>query len=67
MAYDIKASNKTLHQRKFYALFIEPNDGGTGHSVFRLSTKQLLTTPKCEHVPMPEDVFQHIFDKKFRN
>ena len=46
MAYDIKASNKTLHPRTFYALYLGLNDSGTGHSVFKLSTKQLLTTPK---------------------
>ena len=46
MAYDTNASNKTLYPRAFYALYIGPNNSGTGHSVFKLSTKQLLTTPK---------------------
>ena len=67
MTYDVKASNKTLYPRAFYALYIGPNVGGTGHSVFKLSTKQLLTSPKYKPVPMPEDVFQHMFDKKYRN
>ena len=64
MAYDVKTSNKTTHPRAFYALYIGPNDNSTGHSVFKLSTRQLLTTSKCKPVPMPEEVLQHMFDKK---
>ena len=67
MAYDVRANNKTSRPRTFYTLYIGPNDGGTGHSVFKLWTKQLLTTPKCKPVPMPEDVFQHVFYKKYRS
>ena len=33
-----------------------PNDGGTGHSVFKLSTKQVIITPRCKPVPMPDNV-----------
>ena len=57
MAYDIKTSNKTLYPGTLCVLYIRPNDGGTGHSVFKFSTKQLLPTSKCNPVPMPEDVF----------
>ena len=64
MTYGVKASNKKLYPRTFYALYIGPNDSDTSHSVFKLSTKQLLTTPKCKHVPMPEDVIQHLFLQK---
>ena len=67
MTYNVKASNKPLLVRKFYAFYIGPNDSSTGHSVFKLWTKQLLTTVKCKPVFMPEDVFQHMFDKKYKN
>ena len=64
IAYNGKASNKTLHPRTLYALHIGPIDSDTGHLVFKISTEQLLTTPKCKLVPIPEDVFKHMFDKK---
>ena len=50
------SSIKTTDLRVFFALYIEPNDSGTGHTVFKLSTKQLVTTPKCKPKPMAEDV-----------
>ena len=31
MAYDVTTDNKTTTPRVFYALYIRPNDGGTGH------------------------------------
>ena len=31
LAYDVKSDNKILKPRAFYALYIGPNDGGTGH------------------------------------
>mmetsp|Transcript_32525 Transcript_32525/g.36386 ORF Transcript_32525/g.36386 Transcript_32525/m.36386 type:complete len:130 (+) Transcript_32525:5444-5833(+) len=40
IACNVKANNKTSRPRAFYALYIGPNDGGTGHSVFKLSTKR---------------------------
>ena len=45
LAYDVKSDNKTSKPRAFYALYIGPNDGGTGHSVFKLSTKSMIVTP----------------------
>ena len=60
MVYDVKASNKTSHPRTFYVLYIGPNDSSTGHSVFKLSAKQLFTIPTCKHMPMPEDVIQAV-------
>ena len=30
LAYDIQSNNKTSKPRAFYALYIRPNDGGTG-------------------------------------
>ena len=33
MAYDVIVSNKTTHPRAFFALYIEPNDSGSGHII----------------------------------
>ena len=38
LEYDVLSNNKTSKPRAFYALYIGLNDGGTGHSVFKLST-----------------------------
>ena len=62
MAYDVTANNKTTRPRAFYALYIVPNDSGTGHQVFKLASKRLVTTPKCKHVPMPDDVIEVVND-----
>ena len=40
MAYDVTTINKTRIPRALYALHIEPNDCGTGHQVFKLSSKR---------------------------
>ena len=56
MAYNVASINKTTGPRAFFALYIGPNDSGTGHIVFKLSTKQLVTTPKCKPKPMAEDI-----------
>ena len=37
MAYDVIFSNKTTDPRAFFALYIGPNDSGTGHTVFKLT------------------------------
>ena len=58
LAYDVRANNKTSRPRVFYTLYIGPNDGGTGHSVFKLSTKQMIITPRCKPVPMPDNVIE---------
>ena len=50
MTYNNNANNKTLYSRTFYALYIGPNDSGTGHLTFKLSTKQILTTPKYKPI-----------------
>ena len=39
MVYNVTASNKTTHPRAFFVLYIKPIDNGTGHIVFKLSTK----------------------------
>ena len=58
MAYDVTSSNKTTEPRAFFGLYIGPNDSGNGHTVFKLATKQLVTTPKCKPKPMAEDVVE---------
>ena len=56
MAYDVTSSNKTIDPRAFFALYIGPNDSGTGHTVFKLTTKRLVTTLQCKPKPMAEGV-----------
>ena len=46
MAYNVTSSNKTTDPRALFVHFIGPDDSGTGHIVFKLSTKRLVTTPK---------------------
>ena len=36
MAYNVTASNKITHPKAFFALYIGPNDSGSGHIVFKL-------------------------------
>ena len=60
MAYDNNASNKVLYPRTFYALYIGPNDSSTGHLIFKLSTNQILTTPKYKPVTIPDDLIEAI-------
>ena len=55
LAYDVKSNNKISKPRAFYVLYIGPNDGGTGHSVFKSSTKTMIVTPRCKPIPMPDD------------
>ena len=62
MAYNLTTSNKITHPRAFFALYIRPNDSGTGHKVFKLSTKQLVTTPKFKPKPMVEDIVTIVND-----
>ena len=54
MAHDVTSSNNTTDLRAFFALYIGPNDSDTGHIVFKLSTKRLVTTPKYKPNPMAE-------------
>ena len=60
MAYNNNAENSKLYPRTFYTLYIGPNDNGIGHLIFRLSTKQILTTMKYGPVPMPNNLFKTI-------
>ena len=56
LAYNVKLDNKTSKPRAFYALYIGSNDKGTDHSVFKLSTKTMIVTPRCKSIPMPDEV-----------
>ena len=58
LAYDVQWNNKTSTLRVFFALYIGPNDGGTGHSVFKLSTKSMIVTTRCKPIPMPGNVIE---------
>lgn len=62
MAYNVTADNKTKIPRAFYALYIGPNDSGTGHKVFKLMTRRMVTTPKCKPIPMPGDEIKGVND-----
>lgn len=55
LAYDTEASNNTNIPRAFSALYIKPNDNGTGHKVFKIQTKRVVSTPKCKPKPMTQD------------
>ena len=56
----MKSDNKTHKPRAYHALYIGPNDAGTGHSVFKLATKKILVTPRCKPIPMHNDVIKVI-------
>ena len=58
LTYDVLFNNKTSKPTAFYALYIWMNDGGTGHSVFKLSTKKMILTPRCKPIPMPDDIIK---------
>ena len=58
LAYDVESNYKTLKPRTFYALYIGPNDGSTSHSLFKLSTKAMIVTPRCKLIPMPNDAIK---------
>ena len=62
MAYNTTSDNKTTTPRAFYALYIGPNDSGTGHQVFKLMTRRMVTTPKCKPIPMPDNVIEVVND-----
>ena len=51
--------------RPFYTLYIGPNDNGTSHLLFKLSTKQILTTLKYKPVliPIPGNIIKAINEK----
>ena len=42
MAYNTKASNDTGTQRAVYSLYIRPNDAGTAHYVYNMTTKRVI-------------------------
>ena len=60
MAYNNNAKSNTLYPRSFCALYIGPNDNGAGHLIFKLSTKQILTTLNFKPVHMYTNLFRTI-------
>ena len=46
MAYDTNAGSNILYPRTLCALYIGSNNNSIGHLIFKVSTKQLLTTMK---------------------
>ena len=60
LAYDVKSDNKISKPRAFHALYIGPNDAGVSHSVFKISTKKMILTPRCKPIPMPDNVIKII-------
>ena len=57
MVYNMTANNKTAGPRVCFILYIQPSNISTSHIIFKLSTKKLVTTPKCKLKPMVEDIF----------
>ena len=60
MAYDNNTRSNTFYLRTFYALYIGPNNSGTGHLIFKLSTEQILITSRVKPVPMSKDLIKTI-------
>ena len=58
LAYEVLSNNKTSEPRAFYALYIGPNDGGIGYSVFKLSTKKIIITPRFKPMSILDDVIK---------
>ena len=56
MVYDVTSNNMAAHPRTFFTWCIGSNNGVTGHAVFKLSTKRLVTTPKYKPKHMAEDI-----------
>ena len=55
MAYNNNNGNNTIHHRKFYALYIGPNDNGNSHLIFKLPMKQILVTMKYQ-------IYEHLIE-----
>ena len=60
LAYDVLSNNRTSKPRVFYALYIGQNYGGKGHSVFKLSMKKMIITPRCKPIPMADNIIKVI-------
>ena len=50
--------NKIDKERTVDALYIGPNDNGTGHWVFKLKTKEKILVPRVIPIPMPESIIK---------
>ena len=62
IVYDNKVRYKTLQPRAFYVLYIKPNEKGSRHLIYRLSTDQIVVTKEYQTVPLPEDIGNTLFE-----
>ena len=60
IAYNTNTGNNTLRPRIFYALYIELNNDGNGHLIYKLYIDQILVTMKYQSVPVPKDLIKAI-------
>ena len=58
IAYNTKTGNNILPARVFYALYMESNDNGNDHLIYKLSTDQILVTMKYQSVPVPKNLIK---------
>ena len=62
MVYNTKASNDTITQQAVWSLYIRPNDAGTAHYVYNMTTKQAILLPKVILKQM-DQVFINLIDR----
>ena len=54
------STNNTEKPRGFDALYLGPNDNRTGHSVFKISSKRVVSVPRCTPTPTADTVITTI-------
>ena len=52
----VPTTNKTDEERIVDALYIGPNNNGTGHYMFKLKKKERISVPKVTSLPIPESL-----------
>jgi hypothetical protein len=62
------SSNNTSKMRMFEALYLRPNDGGGGHFVYNIGTKQRNSVPRVigmegKAIPMTNEIIKTINDQ----
>ena len=62
IAYDNKVRYKRLYPRAFYTLYIKPNEEGSRHLIYRLSTDQIVVSKEYQTAPLPEDMDNTLFE-----
>ena len=56
IAYNNGVGNKTICPRTSYALYVEQNQEGNGHLIYRLDKDQIVVTKDYRTVTVPEDI-----------